>query len=185
MKHAVIALGFLLLSGGCVSLDAPPDLTRYFLLNGPDLSETQAGFAVEVKAVELEPYLATPRIVVRLSEYEVSFSDIHRWAEPLDENIESVLARYLAVSQIGTVDNRPSDQTRLFVRVHVYRFEGNAPDGATLTASWSIEDPSGQTLVRRRSSYTVSGWDGTDYQQLTRLLESTIASLADEIAAAL
>ncbi|MGA7304758.1 MAG: PqiC family protein [Rhodothermales bacterium] len=185
MKYAVIAASWLLLSSGCINLEAPPDPTRYFLMNGPDWSESEGGFAVEVEAVTMEPYLASPRMVVRLSGTEVRFSDIHRWAEPLDENIQSVLSGYLAVSSIGTVSNRALHEKRLVVRVHVSQFEGQLPDGATLGASWSIEDATGNTLVRRRSEYTVSGWDGADYEQLTRLLESTLASLAGEIAASI
>lgn len=185
MRHAVTAACWLLLGIGCVNLDPPPDLTRYFIMNGPDWTESDGGFAVKVESVELEPYLASHRMVVRSGENEVIFSDIHRWAGPLDTNIKTVLNGFLAVSQFGMLSDRPTDVAQYFVRVKVYRFEGHLPDRATLAASWSIEDASGRVLVRRRSEHTVSGWGGTDYEQLAKRLESTVSMLADEIAAGL
>ena len=185
MKQAFIATCCLLLGAGCVNLDAPPDLTRYFIMNGPNWSESQGGFAVEVTSVRLEPHLAGPRMVVRSSDNEMSFSDLNRWAGPLDANIQTALNGYLAVSPIGTISNRPAGNTRLFVSVNVYRFEGHLPDRATLAASWSVRDSSGQTLVQRRSEHTVSGFGGSDYEQLAKLLEQTVSMLADEIASAI
>lgn len=181
MRLVYAAICWLVVSG-CVNLDPPPDLTRHFLMNGPSTAEADGGFAVEVASVTLEPYLASHRMVVRSGENEIIFSDLHRWAEPLDDNIRRVLAGYLAVSPLGTISNRTAESARLLVYVDVYRFEGHLPDRAALAAEWTVEDAAGQTLVRRRSEHTVSGWGGSDYEQLTALLEKTVALLADEIA---
>lgn len=185
MRFAVITACCLVLGVGCVNLEPPPDPTRYFLMNGPDWADTEGGFAVKVESVRLEPYLTTHSMVVRSGENEILFSDVHRWAEPLDDNIKTVLNGYLAVSPIGTVSNRLRSSARLFVRVDVHRFEGHLPDRASLSASWTVEDASGQVLLRRRSVHTVSGWGGADYDQLAKLLETTVSMLADEIVSAL
>lgn len=154
-------------------------------MNGPGWTDSEGGFDVDVHSVRLEPYLASQRMVVRSGANEVIFSDIHRWAGPLDENIRTALSDFLAVSKIGALSSQATTVSRYLVRVRMYRFEGHLPDRATLAASWSIEDASGRVLVRRRSEHTVSGWGGTDYGQLAKLLEKTVSMLADEIAAAL
>lgn len=185
MRQSILAVLWILLLSGCINLEAPPDPTRYFIMNGVGGAEQENGFAVNVGPVSIEPYLATPRMVVRLDNNELRFSDVNRWAEPLADNIQSVLARNLAASPLGTLDNMPSNQPRLFVKVHVDRFEGYLPDRAVLRATWSVEDLSGNLLASRRSEHVVSGWGGTDYQQLAGLLETTLELLVDEIVSSL
>lgn len=184
MKRSIIATCWLLLASGCINLDPPADPTRYFIMNGPEVTADQPGYAVDVKPVTVEPYLESPRMVVRLDDNELRFSDVNRWSEPLGENLRSVLSEHLALSPIGRVENRSGEGPRLIVRVHVHHFEGRLPDQARLDATWTVEDASGALIVRRRSEHVVSGWGGVDYEQLTGLLEETVALLADEIASA-
>jgi uncharacterized lipoprotein YmbA len=185
IRYSIAAVVLGVFAAGCINLEPPPDPTRYFVMNGPDLVQAEAGFAVDVRSVTLEPYLSGPHIAVRLGENELRFSDVHRWAEPLEANIESVLEDYLALSPIGRVANRPFEEGRLIVRVHVDRFEGQLPAQARFVSRWSVEDASGNVIVRKRSDHALSGWGGSDYGQLVSMLESAVELLADEIASAI
>jgi len=101
------------LVSGCVNLKAPSDPTRYYLLNGASAAEALADYAngsgpvVRLAPIELDPYLDSRYMVLRLQEFEVQFSDIHRWGEELTDNIRRAMARDLLAT--GAVSRSSRD----------------------------------------------------------------------------
>ncbi|MFV1980372.1 MAG: membrane integrity-associated transporter subunit PqiC [Rhodothermia bacterium] len=170
---------------GCVNLKPPPDPTRYYLLNGasdPDslVHEASAsGRIVRLAPVELEPYLDNRYMVLRLQEFEVQFSDIHRWGEELADNIRSALARdLLATGAVSKIATKASEDADYVIKLHVHRFEGAPPDIAHLSATWTLLDSSGNVLYTTAYDERNSGWVFEDYAHLAEKLDESLDTLA-------
>ena len=97
LKRVSLLSIVLTMAAGCVSLNAPVDSTRHYLLNGADSEQDPmaSGPVIFLSTIELDPYLDTPYMVLRVQKYEIQFSDIHRWGEDLSDNIRRVLAKDL------------------------------------------------------------------------------------------
>src|SRR3954468_2288295 len=87
-----------------------PDLTRYYVLSGPTLTEiaaqpTAAGtLRLGLRPVEVAPYLRRGSMVIRAGEHEVAFAEEARWAEPLEREIGAALRQRLgAVPTVARV----------------------------------------------------------------------------------
>ncbi len=174
---------------GCVDLKPPPDPTRYYLLNGasdPDLLVQNASISrptVRLATVELEPYLDSRYMVLRLQEFEVQFSDIHRWGEELADNIRSALARdLLATGAVSKVATRASVDADYVIKLHVHRFEGAPPDIAHLSATWTLLDSGGNILYSTVYDERNSGWVFEDYGHLAEKLDESLDMLAKAMA---
>jgi uncharacterized lipoprotein YmbA len=188
----LILAGFVFLAGGCVTLDAPPDPTRYYLLNGesdPDALMTNpiaSAPVVRLAPVELDPYLDTPYMVLRRQKYEVQFSDIHRWGEDLASNIRRALARdLLATGGVSDVVFAPSDHADYVVEIHVHRFEGVPPDIAHMSATWRLLRPSGRVLHETLHDDRSRGWQFENYAHLAEKLDESLNGLAGVIVTSL
>jgi uncharacterized lipoprotein YmbA len=174
---------------GCVNLKAPPDPTRYYLLNGSSNAEALAndvinsGPVVRVAPIALDPYLDSRYMVLRLQEYEVQFSDIHRWGEELSDNIQRSMARHMqATGSVSQVVTKSSDDSDYVVRIHVHRFEGVPPDIAHLSATWRLEDNSGKVVYSTLHDERNPGWVYENYGHLAEKLDESLATLSRAIA---
>lgn len=87
----------LIFSAGCFGRGAP---SHYYLMSAKDPLIRQAIEPTEVLGigpVTIPEYLNREAIVIRKGDYELQISDLHRWAEPMLENILRVLKSYLEV----------------------------------------------------------------------------------------
>ena len=187
-----IFIGTVVLLSGCVSLEAPQDPTRYYLLNGSSdpaaLASTPISFApvVRLAPVELDPYLDTPYMVLRLQEFEVQFSDVHRWGEALSSNIRRALARDLIVTGgVSDVVLGGAEDADYTIQVHIHRFEGVPPDIAHLSATWRLIDSHGEVLFETLHDERNRGWQFENYGHLAEKLDESLDQLAEAIVARL
>lgn len=185
---AAALLGWLTVVGiSCVSLKPPPDLTRHYLLNGPtdpiDLAASRTAPVVRLEPIELDPYLDTRYMVLRLREHEVQFSDIHRWGESLSDNIHRTLARHLlATGQVSAVVDSPSRRADYVVELHVHRFEGAPPNIAHVSATWRLRDHDGNLLHIAVFEDRNEGWRFENYGHLAEKLDESLGTLARVVA---
>lgn len=180
------------LIGGCINLKAPPDPTRYYLLNGASGADAMAhnptskGPVVRLAPVELDPYLDTRYMVLRLQEFEVQFSDIHRWGEELSDNIRRAMARdLLATGAVSRVAIKASEDADYVIKLHVHRFEGAPPDIAHLSATWTLFDGAGNVLYSTVHDERNRGWIFENYGHLAEKLDESLDTLAKAIVARL
>jgi len=185
-------VGLAVLLSGCVNLKAPPDPTRYYLLNGSAdidaLAENPIGSApiVRLDPIEVDPYLDTPYMVLRVQQYEVQFSDIHRWGENLTDNIWRALARdMLATGKVSDVVQTYDEKADYVISVHVHRFEGKPPDIAHLQATWELKDSRGRVLFSTWHDDLNHGWSFQNYGHLAEKLDESLQTLAEAMAAKL
>ena len=190
--------GVVLLSGCRLIPEPQADPTRYYALSmGPEREEGlgKGTLRVGLRTVEVAPYLRKGVMVVRRGEYELSYQDYARWAEPLESSLTRALRMRLQGSprvNWVAVPPFPLEQERdVDVAVTVTRCEGVDHGGgraaARLTATIELmRAGEGNRVVARKSfSAPEAGWDGRDYAALAAALSAAASALASEVEAAL
>lgn len=132
---------------GCIT-PAPGPQSQFYQLQPvnnetPASAESSDGSVVRIGPVQVSEYLNRPQLVSRVGDHQVAYDELHRWAEPLDDNILWVLtknmteqipkARVLPFTAMPTVVD-----TGFTVPVRISRLESR-PDGTVLLqASWMV-----------------------------------------------
>jgi hypothetical protein len=187
--------GLILVSAaGC--LGGPSSPTKFYTLTpvaglpaaGPPPAGGDGGVTVGVGPVTLPAYLDRPQIVTRRSPDELDLSDFDRWAGPLDDNIERVLAQDLAtLLRTDRVALFPWPVSRSVPRqivVDMLRFDGSLGGEVVLDARWRVVANDGKELVLKRSTLS-EATGGQGYGTLVAAMSRALAGLSRDIAAAL
>lgn len=181
-------LAALLALSGCAILRAPhPDPTRFYVLDAvAPASGTTTDVAIGLGPVSLPNYLDRPEMARRVTQTQIAYDPVQRWAEPLKSNVARVLAANL-VQALGPrrIELFPWYRTAKFdyiVTVAASRFE-TQPDGSVaLDVRWTLRYPKGPNRQVRISTFTgpppAPGQTAAALSQLT-------AELSQEIAAAI
>lgn len=146
--HAFVWFCILVLGlTGCIT-PAPGPRSQFYQLQpmaseAPAATEPGEGPVVRIGPLQVSDYLSRPQLVTRVGEYQVSYDELKRWAEPLDENILWVLTRNLTEripeARILPFTSMPTVlDTALTVPVRISRLESR-PDGTVLLqAGWLV-----------------------------------------------
>lgn len=186
----ILAIGIGL--AACNPLKPHEDPTRhYFLLfiepEEGDLN-VELDIAIGVGPVRLIPYLKRTPIATRVGENEIEYSQIDRWAEPLDIVIPFYLASnlnyLLSPEDVEVFPWLGSKHIDYVVKVDILGFHRNANGDAELTADWDIEDPNGRDLVSRYTYIEVPASENTTKASVTALSDA-LSDFSREIAAAI
>ena len=139
---------------GCSPLGPQKNLSEFYVLTALGEEELRQGvrpageLSIGVGPVDLAAYLDRPQIVTRISENQVEFSDVGRWAGPLRRNISRAVMENLVIlletSQAWEFPWFESERPDLSVEFHLVRFEWNAAGYAELVVGWAIVDNVGE-----------------------------------------
>jgi uncharacterized protein len=188
LMMAALLLTTVFLLQGCISLGGTSPAPEYYLLTAEAGSPAgsapldQSGL-VSVGPVVLPEFLDRPQIVTR-DGARVRFSDLHRWAEPLDTGVLRVVSANLERLHPDwqTVDHLAplALRARRSLRLEVRRLEGD-PGQAVIDIRWQLADlGSTTTPVSGHFQQTLPLAD-TSYQALAMGLSQGLAQLCHEI----
>jgi uncharacterized protein len=197
-----ITLLLILTVGGCFSLArSEPPQQHYVLGAEPQEVGRSAGnlegLAVGVRRLQLAAYLDPPFLVVRRGRNRITYSEYHRWGEPLAGGINRAVASYLSASTpFRGVDVAPwaaREEYDYLIQLHVERFEGMAPEdpsaaeGTThMLATWEIiRQQDGTALARGSTEHRDVGWVVGDYAGLVRSLDAGLNALSQDLISSL
>lgn len=176
---------------GCSPLGPQKDLTEFYVLTSAAEEELRqgvrpaGGFSVGVGPVALAAYLDRPQIVTRVSDNQVLFSDVGRWAGPLGRSFSRSLAENLAlILETTKVFEYPwfeSVRPDVAVQVHVTRFEWNAAGYAELLVGWSVVDELGEDQEWGLHRFTESA-DSTSTDARIAAMSRTLWQFSELIA---
>ena len=163
------------------TLSALPRAEQTAINSAPGLQPT-----INVGPIRLPEYLDQNQIVSRISENRFALSESDRWAEPLAENVASVLAEDLSVLlepdgvtvQPWPGPQRPTQQ----LEIDVLRFETDTSGTARLAARYFLRDvASGRTIATRESRLTATA-TGRATEQSVASLSKVLGDFSVEIA---
>ncbi|MEX2353806.1 MAG: PqiC family protein [Gammaproteobacteria bacterium] len=150
-------------------------------------TNTLADKYIIVGPVNFPKYLDRPHIVTRSETSETYLSDLHRWAEPLQENFTRVLAENLSAllgtEKIGIAPSRNRTLADYRVTLEVHRFDAGRHGEVMLVAYWNIFAGDESTpLSTRKSELKLPTSRNPGYTEMANTLSSAVAHLSREIA---
>ena len=141
--------------------------------------------SVAIGPVEVPGYLAHPQIVTRKAGSELGYSEYHRWAGTLQDNISDLLIDGVSTAlaeegvSVYSWDSRmPLDYQ---VEVRIKEFEGEPGKSVRLSAVWTVIRPGEQKVVASRRSVIEKNVQGKDYASYVEAMGGATAELGREI----
>lgn len=181
------------LASGCSILAPQADDSRYFVLapvvepgrpaDGPRLT-------LGVGPVVLPAYLARLQIVRRTGENQLALSSTGVWAEPLDRNVQGVLAanlaRLLGNAEIVPYPSFTAAGIDRQISVAIFRFEADEHDTVILDARWTIQHPAEKASAgdAHDSHIVQQAADGSTASTVAAMSQA-VGALSQQVAAAL
>jgi uncharacterized lipoprotein YmbA len=145
-----------------------------------------ADVAIAVGPVAIPAAHDRQEIVTRGAKNEVSFSEYHRWAGPLQKNIAAVLSQNIG-ALLGTERITPFTRENIFrpthrVVININRYDSQFSKEFLLETTWSIKAIQGnQTLLVQRSIVRKPLGSST-YEDLVAAQNQALGTLSEEIA---
>ena len=172
------------MAAGCAS--AP---SRYYNLTSTATADgtPAASYAVVVNPVSVPAVVDRPEFTVQIAPNRVAVDEFNRWAEPLNDNIASVVAGDLAVllgtPQVATVRLANFDPAYR-VTIAIQRFESVPGKSVLVEALWVVHQSAGDTA---QSGHTVASEpvSGNGFDALAAAHSRALAKVSGDIAAAI
>ncbi len=190
-KGAVIAVLMVMLSG-CVTMNSP-DSKLYTLSSvandATSMSNQSATLPVlAVGPVDLPDYLRRPQIVSREGDNRIHVAEFDRWAAPLNEQVERVLAEDLGarVHELVVINYREQRFKPTYrLTMSLERFERQDADEVKLAGRWTLSKAdSGAVLMTRRDNLSVPV-KGAGYEAAVAAQSEALKLLAGNVSDAL
>lgn len=170
--------------------------THFYLLRAmsPDsdagLSETKASsLSLGLGPISLPKYLDRPQIVTRISPHELDLAEFHKWAEPLKDNLVSVLhgnlSLLLSTNRIVEYPWNRSTLPDYQLSLEVMQFDGTKNQEVSLSVRWRLVNDDGKRVLQAKTSQFSEIIQGSDYEDLVEAMSRMLALLSREIADAL
>lgn len=176
------------LLSACVTLTSPS--SQLYTLNAsnngapplPEHNNPQRP-VLAVGPVDLPDYLRRPQIVSREGENRIKVAEFDRWAAPLNEQVERVLAENLGARMPGMVVVNYREQRfkpRYRLSMSVERFERQDGKRVQLAGRWTLANAeTGAVLQTHRDSFDVSLEGDESYEATVAAQSKALAELAD------
>ncbi len=189
---ALLGCGLCLLSG-CVNLgEGTTETTRLYVLTPMTSAGTTAAsradgdFTLGIGPLTMPAYLKRPQIVTRVADNEMQIAAFANWVEPLDSNIQWVLAENLA-RLLGTnaVHLHPFRRALIptyRLLVEVIRFDANTPGDAVLAVRWELLDARGKPVAPKQKGVYRHAVTQGDLPEVVTAMSFVLADFSREIA---
>jgi uncharacterized lipoprotein YmbA len=189
MRHLLVLSLMLSALAGCATTPA----SKFYILSpvttDAAVQPANLATAIGVGPVELPNYLDRPQIAVRSGANELVFSETHRWAEELKDNMTNVLAQNLSLLV-------PTDRVSVFpwgrtttvdyqVVAEISRFDADASGNVVLSANWKLYREQDREVVTQKKTVFTETVNGTGYTDIVAAQSRALASLSREIAGAI
>jgi uncharacterized lipoprotein YmbA len=179
-----------LLASGCATTSP---ISQFYMLTplqqavSVNPSSTLADKYVIVGPVSFPKYLDRPHIVTRSANAEIYLSDVHRWAEPVQNNFTRVLAdnlsRLLGTERIIIAPSRDRTIADYRITMEVIQFDASRTGEVVLAAFWNIyRQDAISPVMTRRSEYKLNASGNASYAEMVDTLSIAVSQISREIA---
>lgn len=186
MKYFAIIFALFIL-GGCSN---SPDPNFYLLqpTGGANSGESQKDLTIKIGQVSIPDHLSDPRIFTYVQGNQFSTSEFDRWAEPLDRNISSVVAKNLSVllgtNKIINARSALPATPNFTIDINVTQFSIELGNSVRLEALWTLASSNDEeSLIHSFKSQRAS--TGGTYDAAVGDMNILIGELSEDIAKAI
>jgi len=165
---------------------SPP--TRLYVLEPVAVrgaSEGREALRVAVNEATLPKRLARKEILSRDQHFVIRTAEFDRWAEPLEQNVTSVLAENLSVllgsDRVFAYPWGSGEPVDFTVSIQILEFGPDPSGNVALHALWRIANAAGDTVVLKKSLYAASR-AGDDVSATVAAMSRAIGELSRDIA---
>lgn len=181
MRKTALMIALLANLSGCAS--TTPAL-HYYSLSAPEASMAPAQIPqqqLRLRPVELASQLDRISLVYQLAGQELHFTEYHRWAGALDDQLNQLTLNGLSARLPGWVVRQDDARQGPQLTISLDRFQGRHDGRAVVSGRWRLLSEQGQVLrdVPFNQVRTVPA-DG--YNPLVAELSASWQQLLDEIA---
>lgn len=139
--------------------------------------------SVGIDFVVVPGYLERPQIVTIKGDNELDLSEFDRWAEPLSNSMQRVIATNIA-SVMTSATVRPATSNRrsfdYIVLVEINKFDGKFGEKAVLEAWWTVNGKGNVVAASEQSKYELPLGEG--YDELVAKQSELVNMLSQDIA---
>ncbi|WP_042013613.1 PqiC family protein [Aeromonas fluvialis] len=182
MKKQILTLGLLALLAGCSSTQ--PSL-HYYSLNGdsqpPLATPAQPQHQLVLRPVRLASQLDRISLVYQLEGQELHFTEHHRWAGSLNDQLNQLTLNGLSTRLPGWVVRQDGARKGPQLSISVERFQGRHDGSAVLSGRWRLLAEDG-TVLRDAPFRQERVLPADGYNALVRELGQGWQQLLDQIA---
>jgi len=181
LSHLKICLASaaVLVLGGCVNSEAPPDTFYYVLDPAPQTYDAKTNATpYKIKPVVLPDYMNQPNLVLKLSDHQIKITNYHFWAADLRQSVQSVLINELnLINNAASFSNNCGQCTEISVYIqHYYPTE----DGdVVLSGNYQIN--SGQQSQSLHSFSLKNSLQKGGYDEAVAAMRKLLDELAADI----
>ncbi len=143
MYHRLLTFfGSALILGGLIGCSSTRPSHLYILASPQALKAgPKTDIAVSMDSVRIPKHLDRSLVVTQKTEQELAYSEFHRWAGPLEQNITAVIKENLG-TLLGTnqiTENRyKKNSSPVQLAITIQHLTGTLGGSATLKAKWTI-----------------------------------------------
>jgi uncharacterized lipoprotein YmbA len=183
--RAITGLSLLLVLAGCGS---SPPINYYVLSAHKGATPTGTAPSLGVGPIAIPEYLNRENLVTNREGNTLVVAAFDRWAEPLSDGIQRVLAVNLAgLMDTQSIRLHPWHQEQApdyGVRINLLSLDASEGE-ATLAAEWLVYHPSGREVVNRRLSRLRQPLSGgsVEPEQIAAAYSELLFNLSELIAA--
>jgi uncharacterized lipoprotein YmbA len=184
-RKLLIILVLLGLIAACGS--TPPSNFYMLSADAPGIPGT-SGPAIGVGPVSVPEYLRRSQMVLNRDSHRLILAEYDRWAEPLQDGIQRVLAINLSslldTQNVQIYPWRRDDPPRFGVQVAVAQF--SITDGrALLIAEWTVTDVADRSTVTQRIGNYREDVGSDEPERVAAAYSALLLQLSDDIAVAI
>ena len=170
--------------------------THFYLLRAMETNENSTmedpknpTLSLGLGPISVPKYLDRPQIVTRISPHELDLAEFHKWAEPLKDNLVSVLHENLSLLlSTNRIVEYPWNRSHLpdyQLSLEVMQFDGTKNQEVSLSVRWRLAGDDGKRVLQEKTSQFSEIIQGSDYEDLVEAMSRMLALLSREIADAL
>jgi uncharacterized lipoprotein YmbA len=184
IHHLIVIAAIAVAAAGCAS--AP---SRFYTLNSTATTNglPAASYSVAIGPVTVPATVDHPQFTVQVEPNRVELEEFNRWAEPLNQNIASVvagdLAAQLGTSQVaaGPLANFQPDYS---VSIRIQRFDSVRGQSVLVEALWVVRKSAGGAT---QSGHTIASEPVPDatFDSLAAAHSRALAKVSSDIATAI
>lgn len=143
-------------------------------------------YTLGVGPIKLPDYLNRPQIVFKKQPNQIIPSEYHRWGEPLDTNMKSVIISNLAEAltnwRIVSYPWKRSEHVKLQLKINIIDFDTNLQGDSTLILNWSIYDTkTGRVIINQQHRYSTHVKDIKNYNKVALAMSHNLAKASHAI----